>query len=230
MSRGVQYTPERLAAAAAQCSDIDEVITYFGTRPYGKLRIYLTRRFAHFGIDISHFRSRTTRARPTHDELRVVIAESISIAEVLRRLDRPDNSRNRALLRQWLTEGQLTIEHFLGQAHLQGKSRPSLTRSAEDVLVQHGGSHRTRTELLRRALRETGVPEECAECGIGPEWRGKPMTLEVDHVNGGLERRPAREPAVTVPQLPCDHQHVVQRRKPQPHASPVVWASTRGRC
>lgn len=43
---------------------------------------------------------------------------------------------------------------------------------------------RTRTYLLRRALGEIGVPEVCAECGVGPEWLGKPMTLEVDHING----------------------------------------------
>jgi hypothetical protein len=31
---------------------------------------------------------------------------------------------------------------------------------------------------------EVGVPEECAECGTGPEWLGKRMTLEIDHING----------------------------------------------
>ena len=38
--------------------------------------------------------------------------------------------------------------------------------------------------MLRRALCEIGVPEQCALCGTGPEWIGKPMTLEIDHVNG----------------------------------------------
>jgi hypothetical protein len=36
---GVRYTRERLAEAAALCSDIDEVIAFFGTRPYGYLRV-----------------------------------------------------------------------------------------------------------------------------------------------------------------------------------------------
>lgn len=55
MSSGVRYTRERLLDAAAQCSSLDEVITFFGTQAYGHLRRYLTRRFAHFDIDISHF-------------------------------------------------------------------------------------------------------------------------------------------------------------------------------
>ncbi|MFI1285513.1 HNH endonuclease [Streptomyces sp. NPDC020858] len=57
-------------------------------------------------------------------------------------------------------------------------------RSAADILVKHEGKRRTRTHLLRRALRETGVPECCDMCGTSAEWGGRPMTLEVDHVNG----------------------------------------------
>ncbi|MFG2883854.1 HNH endonuclease [Streptomyces sp. NPDC048297] len=184
MSSGVQYTRERLIEAAAQCSDIDEVIALFGTRPYATLRGYLTRRFAHFGIDISHFSPWGRRARPASAVLRAAVAESTSIAEVLRRLERPDNGRQRALLRQWVAEERLTTEHFLGEAHQRGKSRPALRKKPEEILVRRDGQNRTRTVLLRRALREVGVPEECARCGVGPEWLGKPMTLEVDHING----------------------------------------------
>jgi hypothetical protein len=31
---------------------------------------------------------------------------------------------------------------------------------------------------------EVGRPEQCADCEVGPEWLGKPMTLEIDHING----------------------------------------------
>ncbi|WP_348538764.1 HNH endonuclease signature motif containing protein [Streptomyces sp. BJ20] len=48
----------------------------------------------------------------------------------------------------------------------------------------HDGSRRTRAVLLRRALLGVGVPNECAECGTGPEWLGRSMTLEIDHING----------------------------------------------
>ncbi|MDK1347133.1 HNH endonuclease [Streptomyces sp. 378] len=123
------------------------------------------------------------RARPTPEELRAAVIESFSFAEVLRRLGRADGGTQRAHLRQWIAEDQLTTVHFLGQAHQRGKRRPALRRP-EDVLVKHGGERRTRTVVLRRMLREMGVPDKCADCGIGPEWLGKPMTLEVDHING----------------------------------------------
>ncbi|MGW4445168.1 HNH endonuclease [Streptomyces sp. NPDC004682] len=122
--------------------------------------------------------------RPAPEELRTAVAESISVAEVLRRLGRPDNGSQRALLRRWTAEDHLTTSHLLGQAHQRGKPGTTPVRRAEDILVRHDGERRTRSHLLRRALREVGVPEVCAECGVGSVWLGKPMTLEVDHING----------------------------------------------
>ncbi|WP_405840510.1 HNH endonuclease [Streptomyces sp. NBC_01518] len=189
MSDGVQYTRERLTEAAARCSDIDEVIAFFGTQPYGNLRRHLFGRFDHFGIDVSHMprqrRSNAAPSKPATGELRRAVAGATSIADALRTLGtEPYNSRLRTLLRDWLAEDGLDTSHFLGQAHQRGRSGGVLLRSTEDILVQHHGNRRTRTHLLRRALLETGTPEVCAECEIGPEWLGKPMTLEVDHING----------------------------------------------
>ncbi|GHE28105.1 HNH endonuclease signature motif containing protein [Streptomyces capitiformicae] len=183
MSSGVLYSRERLAEAAERCVDIDEVIAFFGTQPYENLRRYLVRRFAHFGLDVSHFRPCGRRPRPAVSELRTAVAESTSIAEVLRRLDRPGNGSQRNQLRKWIAEYEITTSHFLGQAHQRGKPSTNAKRP-EEVLVQHNGMRRTETKRIRRALREVGVTEECARCGVGPEWLGKPMTLEVDHTNG----------------------------------------------
>lgn len=183
MSSGTQYSRERLAEAARLCADIDEVITFLGTRPYGNLRRYLVARFAHFGIDISHFRPCGRRPRPTESDLRSAVAESSSLAEVLRRLDRPGNGSQRTQLRRWIAEHDIDTAHFLGQAHQRGRPAANAKRP-EEVLIQHSGTHRTPTGLLRRVLRAVGVAEECARCGVGTEWLGRPMTLEVDHING----------------------------------------------
>ncbi|MGW5278665.1 HNH endonuclease signature motif containing protein [Streptomyces collinus] len=123
-------------------------------------------------------------ARPGPQELRLAVAESVSVAGTLRRLGRPDTGTHRATLRRWVAEQGLSTAHFLGQAHQRGRTLTERSRRPEDILVRHDGHRRTRTHLLRRALREVGVPEKCAECGLGPAWLGRPMTLEIDHVNG----------------------------------------------
>ncbi|MBY8846793.1 HNH endonuclease [Streptomyces sp. SP2-10] len=184
MSSGRRYTRERLAEAAKRCSSIDEVIAYFGTEPYAKLDRHLLRRFADFGIDVSHFAVRRGIPRPDPEELRDAVAESISVAGVLRRLGRPDSGAQRAALRCWIAEEGLATTHFLGQGHQRGKPGVVPAKRPDEILVLHDGTRRTKTALLRRALREVGVPEVCAGCGSGPEWLGEPMTLEVDHING----------------------------------------------
>ncbi|MFJ6421724.1 HNH endonuclease signature motif containing protein [Streptomyces hydrogenans] len=185
MREAVRYTRERLAEAASQCADIHEVMDFFGAQPYDKLRRYLLKRFAHYGIDISHFPHRRRGKqppRPTAEDLRNAVEKSLSVSGALRLLDRPDSGQMRELFRRWTAEDGLVTAHFLGQAHQRGKSGP--TRPAAEILVRHDGRRRTRTHLLRRALREVRAPEECAECGTGPEWLGDSITLEVDHVNG----------------------------------------------
>ncbi|MFD7230574.1 HNH endonuclease [Streptomyces sp. NPDC059881] len=184
MGKGMRYTRELLTEAARQCKSIDEVIAFTGAVPYERLGRYLVGRFAHYDLDISHFRPFGRKPRPTTAQLRQAVAESISIAATLRRLSRPDNCQQRALLRAWLDEDGIDTAHFLGQAHKKGTPSPTPTRRAEHVLVKHDGKHRTRSATLRRALHETGVRELCAGCGTGPEWRGRPMTLEIDHING----------------------------------------------
>ncbi|NUS10745.1 MAG: HNH endonuclease [Streptomyces sp.] len=192
MSGSRRYTVDVLRAAAAQCHDIDEVIAFLGTPPYGKLGRYLMRRFAHHGIDVSHFRPADRRSAPGAAQVREAVAASVSIAGTLRHLGLPDDSRGRRQLRAWMADAGADSSHFLGQGHGRGRAGPAPARPAAAVLVKRTDGGRTRTDVLRRCMMQMGVPEVCALCGTGPVWRGRPMTLEVDHVNGdrGDDRLP----------------------------------------
>ncbi|WP_018564022.1 HNH endonuclease [Streptomyces sp. BoleA5] len=188
MSAGAPYTRELLEAAAERCHSMREVVAFLGRTPYGKLHPYLEKRFGDFGIDVSHFHRPSSgrgrkRPRPTHEELRAAVAHSVSVAETLRRLDRPDNTRTRAMLRAWLAADGLDTHHFLGQAH-GNRNGPNARKPAAAILVARTDGYRTKAVLLRRALAEIGTPSQCAQCGTGESWHGRPLTLEVDHING----------------------------------------------
>ncbi|WP_256987544.1 HNH endonuclease [Streptomyces sp. BR123] len=165
---------------------MDEVIDFLGTERYRRLDTYLRERFRKFDIDISHFgrRKHQRHAKPDSTTLRDAVATSHSLAETLRRLGIAASGSQRASLKRWIHEDGLSTAHFLGQAHQRDKPGRTPLRPASDILVQHDGTRRTPTRLLRRALREVGVPECCNRCGVAPEWRGRPMTLEVDHISG----------------------------------------------
>ena len=36
----------------------------------------------------------------------------------------------------------------------------------------------------KNRLYRLGIPEECSICGLGPQWVGKPLTLQIDHIDG----------------------------------------------
>ncbi|MFD5513503.1 HNH endonuclease [Streptomyces sp. NPDC127051] len=193
MSAKNRYTREVLAEAVERVGCVNGLISLLGTEPYPRLGRYLLERCRHFGIDVSHFehRDRKPRVRPDREELRAAVAASYSLAEVLRRLGRPVSGSHRGSLRLWIQEEGFSTTHFLGQAHQRGRQGPVPTKSAAEILIRHNGKRRTPTHLLRRALREVGVPACCDMCGTPPEWGGRPMTLEIDHINGdwGDDRR-----------------------------------------
>jgi DNA-binding transcriptional ArsR family regulator len=66
------------------------------------------------------------------------------------------------------------------------RTRP---RSAPRDVIFVQGVRRNRGHLKQR-LRQAGLlPDACEECGLS-EWRGKPLTLQLHHLNGdGLDNR-----------------------------------------
>jgi hypothetical protein len=122
-------------------------------------------------------------ARPSPEELRRAVEGAISVAGALRRLGLPVTTALRRRFAVWIAEDGAATDHFLGQGHRRGR-RASNARAPEEILVRHDRPRRTSSYRLRRALRTVGVPERCAECGQGPEWLGRPLTLEVDHLDG----------------------------------------------
>ena len=118
-------------------------------------------------------------------ELLVEAAEnSISIAGVLRYLEIPMAGGTHAHISRKLKRLGIDTSHFKRVAPNKGK--PSAWRlTPEHVLVvRPSGSRRPESHILRRALRESGVPYTCVACGVEAEWNGTPIILHVDHIDG----------------------------------------------
>jgi len=124
------------------------------------------------------------RAKYTRELLTEAAANSISVVGVLRYLGIPIAGGSHAHISRKLKQLSIDTSHFKRVA--PNKGRPSARRlTAEHVLVlRPPGSPRPKPHVLRRALRETGVPYVCGICRIEAEWNAKPIVLHVDHING----------------------------------------------
>lgn len=141
-------------------------------------------RLGHFNIDTSHW-VRSSHARRLYSDwaLCEAVARSTSMAGVMRVLGVRLTGGSHAHLKRRILAAGIDTSHFLGQAHNRGLPGPR--RSAEDILKRlPQGSARPHGKLLARAMLESGVAHDCAECGLGTSWCEKPLRLSVDHIDG----------------------------------------------
>ncbi|MBR7838786.1 HNH endonuclease, partial [Actinospica durhamensis] len=115
--------------------------------------------------------------------LRAAVPHSTSIAEVIRRLGlEPSGPRHRAV-REAIARLGLDTGHMLGQGHRRGAASGARLPPDKVLIFRPEQSYRRHSERVRIALLDLGVPERCAMCGTGPDWHGRRISLEIDHIN-----------------------------------------------
>ena len=164
-----------------------EVHRRLGLRP-GKYAA-LIRHLERVGADYPHLMvSVDGRVRPRHarewtdDELRAVVARSLSISDVVRALGhRPNGGMHRWVAARIRASG-IDTEHFDPFAWTRNRDvvrRPTVR--LEEILVC--GSVYPSSALRKRLIAAGLKDAQCEECGLR-DWRGRPITLQLDHVNG----------------------------------------------
>lgn len=173
---GRRYTRELLEEAARNTGSWDEAVRWCGGEPASGSRSYLRKKMAEAEVDTSHFPRQWVRH--TEAQLRELVSGSRSMKEVVRRLGISNVGGNQAHIARRIAALGIDTSHFVVQ-----RGRPK--GSCGDVLtVRSREEGRVPGSRLRRAMLRHGVPEKCASCGTGAEWNGKPLCLEVDHING----------------------------------------------
>lgn len=121
------------------------------------------------------------RVSYTEIEARAAIAASLSWAESLRRLGLCPTGGAWRVLKKYAMLWDISTDHFDPHAavrsNLSRKQRP-----LAELLVRN--SLAARKDIKRRLLGEGLKQPLCELCGQGEIWRGRPMGMILDHING----------------------------------------------
>jgi len=106
-----------------------------------------------------------------------LVKESKSIAQVREALGMSGGG-SQALVKQRIKELGLDVSHFLGQAIHRGK------KFIDDNDIFRENSRHSEGSIRCFAMKRGLVDYACSTCNIGNTWNGKPLSLELDHING----------------------------------------------
>jgi ribosomal protein S27AE len=183
MPRPRSWTDDQLREAVAASSNLRQVHLALGTAP-GAYRLLL-RHIQRLGLDTSHLdmRSRSRRRGEwTDDDLAAVVARVSTVSDVLRELGYTPSGGMHRYIRARIAHLGLDTSHFTGRASMRGRTRAFRPRiPLEDLLVR--GSVMTSGKLRARLIKEGLKEDRCERCGL-TEWRGEPLPLQLDHING----------------------------------------------
>src|SRR5512133_2087705 len=119
----------------------------------------------------------------TDEQLRDAGARSTNLTDVLRALGLRPAGGNHASMKRNIARLQLDTSHFNSEGRLRGlrARHDAQSFSLGEVFCENS---RALGHSLRKRARLYVTPFECASCGNRGYWQCKPLTLQLDHVNG----------------------------------------------
>ena len=113
--------------------------------------------------------------------------QSYSAAEAARKLGLTDTGNTATRLKKKLLDNNIDTSHWTGQSWSKGKtalddSRIRKEKPVEDIFTENSNAspHYVRTLIKKKNLLAYG----CVICNNDGTWLGKPVNLELDHING----------------------------------------------
>jgi len=118
-------------------------------------------------------------------DLEKIITSSTSLSEAMTKLGLKDkSSATYRSFKQKLNKEKIDFSHIaLGKNHNKGRKFQSNKKISLDKILIENSSY-CRGNLKRRLIQEQILKNECSICGQLPEWCGRSLTLQLDHING----------------------------------------------
>ena len=116
---------------------------------------------------------KTGITKTSNEDLLKIAHESSSVSDVIRKLKLNKSGSMHSNIKSRLTRQGFDFSIFNGRKSVM--KRMEIFRISESRI-----GHNT----LKNALLREGIDHKCALCSLENTWQGKPLTLEIDHING----------------------------------------------
>ena len=103
---------------------------------------------------------------------------SNSFNEILKKLNMSHGRTSQKLIKQRCDELKLDTSKFSKNGG--GK----ITRMSNEEIFVKNSTYKSSSHLSARIRRERLIKYQCAICGNAGMWENKPLTLQIDHING----------------------------------------------
>lgn len=119
------------------------------------------------------------------EKLKKIVEKSITQTEVLKVIGLQLKSGNYQTLLKYIKLHNLDINHFDGRKVAYNK----LKQINQNKLITNEqyfilNSSRNNSHSKRRILKDNLKSHKCEDCGCLPEWNGRTLSLQLDHING----------------------------------------------
>lgn len=127
--------------------------------------------------------STRTKYLYSEENITLVVIESKSLKECLERMGLKPAGGNYSVIKKYIEKYVINTDHFetIKEKNDRIGFRP-IKKALIDILVEN--STFSRSELKNKLIKEKILDYECVECGNNGEWNGKPLSLQLDHING----------------------------------------------
>ena len=113
------------------------------------------------------------------EELQAAVELATCVSDVTRMLDITQCTFNITRIQQLCKEHDISMNHFDVKASFR---RNKESWEFADIFCDNSGFDRTR--LRPAAIKHGLYTGICSECGVGEQYNNKPLTIELDHING----------------------------------------------
>lgn len=122
----------------------------------------------------------------TKEEIEDLIKQFPSINQILKHKINSISSHYSKLFRIRCEELNLDINEWIKTSASKGikKDKCSIKEKNNQEIFKVNSDYHCSSHLKKRILRDNLLENKCSECGQLPEWNGKPLTLQLDHING----------------------------------------------